>query len=174
MLHNLGVRKTRAGLRGLLLDCHDKIRSFSTLAVTLATREQIEPAQARDGAAQARRYFVEALPRHIADEEESLLPRLRGRDPALDRALAQMHGEHDAHLAPLAAMIEALDAIARDGLQARSREALVAVAPSMQRAFDAHLAHEEQQIFSKIDETLTADEQQQIVEELRARRATAP
>jgi hemerythrin-like domain-containing protein len=174
MLHNLGARKARAGLLGLLLDCHDKIRSFSALAVTLATRDGIEPAQAREGAAQARRYFVEALPRHVADEEESLLPRLRGRDPALDRALAQMHHEHEQHAALLAVLIDALDAVAQHGLREADQSALADVAPRLSRAFDEHLAREEQHIFSRIDSLLGAEEQSQIVHELRARRASAP
>jgi hemerythrin-like domain-containing protein len=63
---------------GLLSDCHRRIEYFLNVLLTLAeqpshslTREQ------KLEAAQALWYFETAAPRHTADEERSLFPRLR-------------------------------------------------------------------------------------------------
>ena len=85
VLTRLGRGAGAADAVGLLLDCHERIRAFTAMASRLAAPGDPGPDAIRDAAARVHRYFAEALPLHAQDEEESLAPRLRGRDPDLDR-----------------------------------------------------------------------------------------
>lgn len=63
---------------GLLSDCHRRIEMFLGSLQRLA--EYIDnplPDEARTALESALRYFQEAAPKHTADEEQSLFPRLR-------------------------------------------------------------------------------------------------
>lgn len=128
---------------GLLLACHDRIRTFARLARAVAEAD-VAPAQRAEAAADVVRYFTHALPLHVEDEERSIAPRLRGRDPAVDAALDRMRADHDAHGAPLAALVAACRAIAAAPAEHAVRAAgLAAVAAALIADFDAHLACEE-------------------------------
>jgi hypothetical protein len=74
---------------GMLLACHQRIRSFSALAVHLAGAEDA-PAESRAEMAESIHcYFTIALPLHVADEEVSLRPRML-ETPARDEVAAQL------------------------------------------------------------------------------------
>jgi len=64
---------------GMLGDCHGRVVRFLHVLVALATRLEggLLPDQERTLLAASLRYFREAAPKHTADEEESLFPRLR-------------------------------------------------------------------------------------------------
>jgi iron-sulfur cluster repair protein YtfE (RIC family) len=74
---------------GLLSDCHRRIEMFLGSLVQVAPRlEKPLDAQTRSAMETALRYFREAAPKHTADEEESLFPRLRRmRNPEVEAAL---------------------------------------------------------------------------------------
>ena len=74
---------------GLLSDCHRRIEMFLGSLVQVAPLlEKPLDAQARSAMETALRYFREAAPKHTADEEESLFPRLRRmHDPEVEAAL---------------------------------------------------------------------------------------
>jgi len=170
MLKQIGkTRRTPPDVVALMLDCHGKIRHFVALA-RAAGEASAEPAEVADACAQARRYFAEALPLHIADEEESLLPRLRGRDAGLDRALAAMHDEHEAHGPHVTALLEALTRVHDAPTDAALRGQLASSAAALARSFDAHLEAEEQHVFPALRSLLSEPEQHAILGELRARR----
>src|SRR5690349_2192994 len=59
-----------------LLTCHGHIRSFSTVAVRLAGAPAEHVRQIEEAARRLVDYFGRALPLHVADEDQSLLPRL--------------------------------------------------------------------------------------------------
>jgi hypothetical protein len=84
MAVHIGAPRPAAGAVELLLECHERIRHFARLALKLAGTRDLPPAEVAEAAAAVRRYFAEALPLHAADEEESMMPRLRGRDPAVE------------------------------------------------------------------------------------------
>ena len=120
------------------------------------------------------RYFTEALPLHARDEEESIEPRLRGRDPAVDQALEVMVRQHREHQRPLGALVMACAELARDsGRQAELRPVISAAAEELERLFADHLAREETVVFPAVRRWLDQAAQSAIVAELRARRATA-
>src|SRR6478752_4203174 len=64
---------------GMLGDCHRRIEMFLNVLVRVAETvhgEELTQEQ-RSALETALRYFREAAPKHTADEEESLFPRLR-------------------------------------------------------------------------------------------------
>jgi hemerythrin-like domain-containing protein len=159
-------------LTGLLLECHQRIRSFSALAVTIGERLDLSPGDLRESCERCRRYFAEALPLHIADEEQSLLPRLRRAEPALELALNAMQVEHGEHAALLAQLLAELDRVGAAPEDGAARQRLAQVASRLAAELEHHLAQEESLIFPRISALLTVEEQELIVAELRARRGS--
>src|SRR5262245_4414109 len=82
----IGRRQTEETLVGLRLACHGRIRSFLAMAVTIGERFDVPENEVAESAARVRRYFSQALPLHVEDEEESVLPRLESRSAELDAA----------------------------------------------------------------------------------------
>jgi iron-sulfur cluster repair protein YtfE (RIC family) len=172
MLVNIGAKRSSDDLRELLLDCHKKIRTFAALAVTLAEREDVTPDEVREACERCARYFTEALPLHVADEDESIVPRMKeGTDATVREALLTMTDEHTRHRPMLSALLTALAAMRERGSTAETRAALSEIAPAIQREFEAHLHREETVIFAALPTALTAQAQREIIAELRARRA---
>src|SRR5215468_10167073 len=63
---------------GLLSDCHRRIEMFlGSLERVAGATERPLNSESQQALEAALRYFREAAPRHTADEEESLFPRLR-------------------------------------------------------------------------------------------------
>ncbi|MBI5518333.1 MAG: hemerythrin domain-containing protein [Deltaproteobacteria bacterium] len=170
MLVTLGRRAEPTDLVGLLLECHQRIRTFLHVASELGRREDLDAATVATESARCARYFTEALPLHVADEEESILPRLRGVAPAVDAALAAMHAQHQDHGAPLGALLSALGALGEapgdPAARARVREAVT----TLEGAFEEHLALEETVLFPALA-ARPPEVQRAIREELRGRRS---
>lgn len=177
MLVSIGPRKSPEDLVGLLLECHQRIRAFTGLAEDIGRREDLTDADMIDGCSRCERYFTEALPLHVEDEEESLLPRLRERSQEVDAALQTMHAQHEEHGPLLESVLEALRAVRRDpdrrsdAAEARShREQLRVAAARLRGEFEKHLTLEEQVIFPAAGALLTSQDHAAIMDELRARR----
>jgi iron-sulfur cluster repair protein YtfE (RIC family) len=156
----------------LLLECHERIRKFVALARTAGESTDAPSDQVVDACASVERYFVEALPLHVRDEEESLVPRLSGHSRALDDALSMMESQHAEHGPQLSALLRASAAVRAAPEALALRAELVHTAEELERAFSAHLQLEETQIFPAIRTALPADVQASIIKELRARRTT--
>src|SRR3954466_3949201 len=78
---------------GLLTDCHRRIERFLSVLVQVAAQAKGGPLteEQRHGLDTALRYFRDAAPKHTADEESTLFPRLRRVDsPELHAAFARM------------------------------------------------------------------------------------
>jgi iron-sulfur cluster repair protein YtfE (RIC family) len=158
----------------LLVDCHARIRHFIALAGRLAERGPADPTAVSEAAHALARYFTLALPLHARDEEDSIVPRLRGRDAALDAALEVMTREHAEHEASLGRLVAACERLARD--PARIAELAPAVgreAAFLARHFEAHLANEEQVIFPALRRLLDPAADAALIAEMRARREPA-
>lgn len=148
----------------LLLACHARIRRYCGGLQALC---EVEPGDPRiyTTAQACQRYFGEALALHGADEDSSVLPRLRPHlsDAQLELAqtLSAQHAEIDA-LTPgvLAALTEISEL---DAAQRRARfEPFWALLLT-------HIELEESRLFSALDQ-LSAAEDQAIVREIRGRR----
>jgi hypothetical protein len=153
-----------------LLACHQRIRDMIALARRLAGAADAPADEVAAAALRVRRYFVEALPRHVEDEEASLLPRLRGRGDALDAALTAMHDQHGAQGPLEHALIALCDELAADPARhGACAPALLAVATALDAAYGLHLAGEELVVFPALA-ALPAADRRAIRAEMRARR----
>jgi hemerythrin-like domain-containing protein len=150
MLTTLGSRSPeQRTTRELLLDCHGRIRRFCAIARRLADGAPVE--QAREAALALDRYFRIALPLHVADEDESLRPRLdRLHDPALSAALETMSAEHVIADEKLAELLERWRAIAAEPSAARCVETRSA-ALWLDGYLTRHLGEEETRIFPALE-----------------------
>jgi iron-sulfur cluster repair protein YtfE (RIC family) len=173
MLVSIGKRQRTGELVESLLECHGRIREFCELARALGQRRDLAASDVVDGCARVERYFVEALPLHVEDEERSILPRLQGRRADLDQALLRMQAEHEQHQHLLAELLSACRALAAAPELPRWREALTSAALALSQEFEPHLRLEELLIFPELGQ-LSEAERGIIKQELRARRDRAP
>jgi hemerythrin-like domain-containing protein len=158
----------------MLGDCHARIRYFASLALRLAEGEAC-PVDAREAAARIRRYFTEAYPLHVADEHDSILPRLRTRVPDCEPLLTRLENEHrclDTKLPELLAVCEKLESGAEEECAAAVAK-LRSLGECVQTLLDAHLTNEESHLFPLIRERLTPEDRDAIRDEFRARRELA-
>jgi iron-sulfur cluster repair protein YtfE (RIC family) len=84
---------------GLLSDCHRRIEMFlKSLQHVAKIIDRPMNNDARATLESALRYFRESAPKHTADEEESLFPRLREiEDPRVEAAIAVLEALEDDH-----------------------------------------------------------------------------
>jgi iron-sulfur cluster repair protein YtfE (RIC family) len=154
-----------------LLECHDRIRQMTALARALAGARDRDEGEIGEAAARVRRYFSESLVRHVEDEEESLLPRLRGRDPQVDAALDRMASEHIDHGELVARLVSTCSRIEqRPTALPELRADLAQVTAALAEQFAVHLESEEQIVFPAVRRLLDAHERSSIRAEMRARR----
>ncbi|MCC7086416.1 MAG: hemerythrin domain-containing protein [Pirellulales bacterium] len=161
----------------MLTDCHRRIEHFLGVLTKVS-------AQFADGdlAAEARRaleasldYFANAAPRHTADEEESLFPRIRSRkSTAAGEVIAELdrlerdhrHGEAN-H-----ALVDRLgrEWLAQGRIDESQRRSLQRALDELTLMYSAHIRLEEQQVFALASRTLLPEQLRDIGEEMRRRR----
>lgn len=162
---------------GLLGDCHRRIEMFLNVLVRLAeeapgaalTEEQ------RNALETALRYFREAAPKHTADEEESLFPRLRHMDSAGMRALMERIGSLEADHVSADRGHREVDGLGtqwlNDGvLPAEAASRLVAVLHDLRELYRRHIAMEDNEVFLAAASALSASDRQAIGREMASRR----
>ena len=163
---------------GLLSDCHRRIEHFLAVLAAIAERagERELDASERRQLEGALTYFTTAAPRHTADEEESLFPRLeRSSDEAaaaaLDvvRRLQRDHDEADA----LHADVDRLGRgwLADNTLAAERRRELRRLLARLRALYEAHIAVEDGELFPAAARILSADDLHAIGGEMAARRS---
>lgn len=171
MLERIGLQVAPVDAVDLLVECHGRIRKALATAHRLAAGIGADPEAIADAALAVSRYFAEALPLHAQDEEESILPRLRGRDPAVDAELDAMVRQHAEHEQPLQALVDACTKLAADpGRHAELGPVVARAAVELERHFSDHLAREEAVIFPAMRRWLDEDADAAIVLEIRGRR----
>lgn len=170
MFVSIGRRSKEArDLVDLLLECHERIRSFIRLAEAVGSRRDLPAEEVEQACLRCERYFIEALPLHVRDEEESLLPRLRGITQSLDDALGAMHREHAEHEPLLRALLQALARVRQSPTNFSERATLANLASRLAAEFEVHLIAEESTIFPAVRQ-LPPAAQADALAELRARR----
>jgi hemerythrin-like domain-containing protein len=162
---------------GLLSDCHRRIEHFLNVLVVINERAAggaLTPPQRLDLEA-ALRYFATAAPKHTADEEESLFPRLRAtNDPGAAEALERVarlerdHDEAERHH-------QAVDALVRrwldgDGLPAEDAESLSAHLAALRAIYGPHIALEDRELFPAAARLLAPDVLAEVGREMADRR----
>src|SRR5688572_19299555 len=165
----IGQKRAPDNAIGRLVDCHGRIRTFLAVVQRLGAVAALEGDDVKSAARDVRRYFSEALPRHVEDEEMSLLPRLIGKDAELDAALQRMHEEHEAHERLVSELLSICEALmsGSEVTQPRLRDLGI----ELGRELEAHLVLEETIIFPAIDRWVAKSEQEKIVSEMKERRS---
>ncbi len=160
----------------LLLACHERMRTFSALAVRLARLPDVPPSQRAEAAGRVERYFSMGLPLHVEDEEHSLSPRLRevGLSPEALQALDEMTRQHEEIEAVLATLLptwrELRDTPERyDVLKGRLEGS-----EPLAKLLEAHLQLEERVLFPEARARLTQRSLEAFAAEVRARRGQHP
>ena len=162
---------------GLLSDCHRRIEHFLDTLIAVHDKAGDAALSANDRSALegSLQYFRTAAPRHTADEEESLFPRLReSDDPKAAQALATIDGlEHDHDEANT--HHDAVDRLVQRwlnaGTLAPAETAELGERLSRLRAlYQRHIAVEDQELFPAAARVLDADQIGQIGREMAARR----
>jgi hemerythrin-like domain-containing protein len=165
---------------GLLSDCHRRIERFlSTLTaitnqaggkeLTDTQRVQLEGAAA---------YFATAGPRHTADEENSLFPRLRAaHDPRAMAALELVDRLEDDHSAA-SEHHEVVDQLVRrwlaEGyLTAADVKHLLERLDRLNSMYAAHIAVEDNEVFPAAAQILSKNDITEIGREMMARRSSS-
>ena len=166
---------------GVLGDCHRRVEHFLHLLVTVTEQAHGGPlnAEQHDALAGALRYFAEAAPKHTADEEESLFPRLRAsRHPEAPAAVAiaeSLSRDHDV----AAAHHAAVDTLGRrwlaDGhLAAAPTRELAARLADLATMYREHIAVEDGDLFPLARRVLSAAAVAAIGREMALRRGLDP
>jgi hemerythrin-like domain-containing protein len=163
---------------GLLSDCHRRIEYFLEVLVRLtqSARLPLTPEQWKE-IEKAIDYFAIAAPRHTADEEESLFPRLRSAaDPGAAQALeclTQLEDDHEM----AEAHHRAVDRFCRRWLDhgflsdADMRNLQDRLA-ELQAIYREHISIEDNRLFPAAAQLLTDEQLLEIGREMAARRLT--
>lgn len=161
---------------GLLSDCHRRIEMFlrSLAGVALVIdRPLTEEVRAALGSALS--YFREAAPKHTADEEESLFPRLRQmHDAGVKAAIERLEPlEHEHLLAgSLHAEVEELGQqyLAEGSLESTGVDAFRKAIASLVSIYEQHITIEDDVVFPLAARLLSPSEKAAIANEMAARR----
>jgi hemerythrin-like domain-containing protein len=166
---------------GLLSDCHRRIERFLQVLVDIVGQAggAALTARQRSELEASLKYFDSAAPKHTADVEQSLFPRLRAcADPAATAALATLdrlerdHGEAARHHA-------AVDDLGRRWLteEMLDRDAIAELAghvSALQSIYREHIAVEDRDLFPAAARLLSPAQLEEVGGEMAARRGRGP
>jgi len=161
---------------GLLSDCHRRIEMFLRSLQAVASEGPRLDDERRRALDLALRYFRESAPKHTADEEESLFPRLRSvGDPELKTALEKVEAlEHDHREAD--ALHRRVDELGMLWLEAGElsaadfanfRDAVARLAD----IYPQHIQVEDQVLFPAAKRVLSREQKAEIAAEMAGRRS---
>jgi hemerythrin-like domain-containing protein len=159
----------------LLSDCHRRIEMFlGTLERVVSVIERPLTEDARSALESALRYFREAAPKHTADEEESLFPRLRQMHlPNVENAVESLELlEHDHVLAgSLHAEAEVLGqrSLATGSLESTDAEAFRKTIATLVAIYKQHINVEDNFVFPLAARLLSSTDKAAIADEMAAR-----
>lgn len=154
----------------LLLACHQRIRKYLKICWRLGEAEMHDLDAIQNSARDAAKYFLEALPLHMLDEHDSIMPRLSGLSPSMDAALARMQREHLLEEGTVRELVGYCEVLSEAPLSLESiREDLRQCVRLLTVALESHLSGEEREIFPALLD-LPVEVQKEIVTEMRARR----
>jgi hemerythrin-like domain-containing protein len=162
---------------GILGDCHRRIERFLNALLTVATGAKGAPLsnEQQTALAASLRYFREAAPKHTADEEESLFPRLCRLDrPDLQPLLARINSLQQDHECAEKShrQVEHLGQLwLADGrLSTQDAEHLATVLTQLAELYRRHIAMEDTEVFPFAAHALASSERHAIGAEMAARR----
>jgi hemerythrin-like domain-containing protein len=165
---------------GLLTDCHRRIERFLSVLAQVSAQAQGGPltSEQRTALETALLYFREAAPKHTADEEQTLFPRLRSLEtPEVKAVMARVDALEEQHTQAEQSHTE-VDRLGRAWLAAGSLppadaarfSALIAGLADLYRD---HIAVEEGEVFPAAAAALGEREREAAGREMAARRGLA-
>jgi hemerythrin-like domain-containing protein len=161
---------------GLLSDCHRRIEMFlGTLEAVAGVIDGPATEETRQALESALRYFAQAAPKHTADEEESLFPRLRQiHDPEVEDAFSKLEELEDEHrwAAPLHAEVDRLGEqyLSSGSLSSTEIRDFRRAVASLASMYKQHISVEDSLVFPLAARVLSDSEKMVIAEEMAARR----
>ena len=161
---------------GLLTDCHRRIEMFLEMLHRAAREYGDQPLDTRAAIAvrTAQRYFAHAAPKHTADEEESLFPRMKAAAATQGKGcdeIARLESDH-AHADRLHARVDGLlEAwLSAGSLPPGPAAELAALLDTLFELYRGHIHTEEAEVFPLACTLLTTSELTAVGEEMRTRR----
>lgn len=160
----------------LLSDCHRRIEMFLNVLLKVAkSAERPLAEEARKSLDTALRYFREAAPKHTADEEESLFPRLRlMEDPNVDLLLGRLEPLEEDHrrATPLHSRVEMLGErwLNLGSLATEEVEEFRMLVVELAGMYGRHIEVEESLVFPIAAKLLSSEEKIAIGREMAGRR----
>lgn len=159
---------------GLLSDCHRRIEKFLAVLIKVSDRAQgraLDPEE-RTALTNALEYFRNSAPKHTADEEDSLFPRLRAQT-SLDY-LTELETDH--HAADRDHQL--VDALGRRWLNegplpAQQSHDLKEALARLSHMYAHHIAVEDHELFPLAARLLPADQLAEVGLEMAKRRKVA-
>jgi hemerythrin-like domain-containing protein len=153
----------------LLSECHRRVEMFLGVLVKCAEGAEAGAAPPVE-LANALRYFREAAPKHTADEEESLFPRLSEVAEA-GTAMRALEADH-ADAAPRHALVDRIGEqwIAEQRIGPEALGELRSAVAELAAMYRRHIEVEDQQLFPLAQRVLTRDQKRQVGEEMARRR----
>ncbi len=165
---------------GLLSDCHRRVEMFiRALDYVAKSSDQALSDENRRSLDLSLRYFREAAPKHTADEEESLFPRLRKiSDERLQAALNRLDELEKDHrwAEPLHATADELGTkyLADGQLSPEDARAFRDAVHKLHEMYGRHIEVEDREVFPIAKRMLSAEEQKAIANEMQDRRGLNP
>lgn len=161
---------------GLLSDCHRRVEMFLGILTTVGERlDQPITDETRRALGSALRYFGQAAPKHTADEEGSLFPRLRQMgDPEIQSAFGTLDKLEADHrwAEPLHAEVERLGVqyLETGLLSASEVESYRTSIASLVSMYKQHIRVEDELIFPLAKRLLSERDKSAIATEMADRR----
>jgi hemerythrin-like domain-containing protein len=161
---------------GLLSDCHRRVEMFlGTLEAVARVIDRLATEDTRRALESALRYFAEAAPKHTADEEESLFPRLRRvHHPEIESALSRLELLEEEHrwAAPLHAEVGRLGRqyLSTGNLSSPDVGDFRRAVASLASMYKQHIGVEDELVFPLAERMLSDADKAAIAEEMARRR----
>jgi hemerythrin-like domain-containing protein len=162
---------------GMLSDCHKRIRYFSSALLATVTHADEGPLTVHEcvDLETALRYFRDAAPKHTADEEQSLFPRLRCIDsPEVHATLRKIEGLEADHRKAESQHHEADSIIHQWMMEGRILPKAIArlrgILTELLELYERHILLEETNIFPLAEASLSDAEKSIVGREMAARR----
>jgi hemerythrin-like domain-containing protein len=163
---------------GMLRACHRRIERALAVTEQIALREQEQALDepTRGALRQTLHYFATGIPRHAADEEESLFPRVGAALPVGDRSaarsmevLAREHAAADEAHQALEALGEKLLETGRFE-RAEERARFQELITTLQQLYQEHIRREDEELLPLAAGLIDAPQREAIGREMAARR----
>ena len=162
----------------MMKDCHRRIEHF--LGVLQKVEQRFGEGELDDDGRRALEaaleYFASFAPRHTADEEQSLFPRMRCSDDPDARAVMADIDRLESDHRRCEERHSLVDRVVRDWLRTgrlgdTQRSSLRAALDQLTETYAAHIQLEEQRVFTVASRILRTEEVREIGEEMRTRRS---